>query len=97
MITTPSTWSAWLQVGEVREDEVDAGHVGVGEHQPAVDDEDAAARLEAEAVPPDLTEPAQEDDPYRLPADPEEATAPIRRVRDRLCRREAEVEALAAA
>ena len=51
------------QVGEVREDEVDAGHVGVGEHEPAVDDEDPAVDLEAEAVPADLTEPAQEDDP----------------------------------
>ena len=51
------------QVREVGEDEVDAGHVGVGEHDPAVDDEDAVVDLEAEAVPADLPEPAEEDDP----------------------------------
>ena len=50
------------QVGEVGQDEVDAGHVGVGEHDPAVDDEDAAVDLEAEAVAADLAEPAEEDD-----------------------------------
>ena len=50
------------QVGEVGEDEVDAGHVDLGEHDPAVDDEDAVLDLEAEAVPADLTEPAEEDD-----------------------------------
>ena len=50
------------QVGEVGEDEIDAGHVGVGEHDPAVDDEDAVVDLEAEAVAPDLAEPAEEDD-----------------------------------
>ena len=58
------------QVGEVGEDEVDAGHVGVGEHQPAVDDEDAAVDLEAEAVPADLPEPAEEDDANRARARP---------------------------
>ena len=42
------------QVREVGEHEVDAGHVDVGEHDPAVDDEDAALDLEAEAVAPDL-------------------------------------------
>ena len=51
------------QVGEVGEHEVDARHVGVGEHDPAVDDEDAAVDLEAEAVAPDLAQPAEEDDP----------------------------------
>ena len=51
------------EVREVREDEVDAGHVGVGEHEPAVDDEDAVVDLEAEAVAADLTEPTEEDDP----------------------------------
>ena len=50
------------QVGEVGEDEVDARHLGLGEHDAAVDDEDAVVDLEAEAVPPDLTEPAEEDD-----------------------------------
>ena len=51
------------QIREVGKDEVDAGHVGVGEHEPAVDDEDAVVDLEAEAVAADLTEPTEEDDP----------------------------------
>ena len=51
------------QVREVGEDEVDARHVGVGEHEPAVDDEDAVVDLEAEAVAADLPEPTEEDDP----------------------------------
>ena len=52
-----------VQIREVREDQIDAGHVGVGEHEPAVDDQDAFVDLEAEAVPSDLTEPTEEDDP----------------------------------
>ena len=62
------------QVREVGQHEVDTGHVDVGEHDPAVDDEDAALDFEAEAVAPDLPEAAQEDDgdrfahqPTRLP------------------------------
>ena len=51
------------QIREVGEDEVDAGHVGVGEHEPAVDHEDAVVDLEAEAVAPDLAQPAEENDP----------------------------------
>ena len=76
---SPPAWSscAWVrrtrldavgvlaQVGEVGQDEVDAGHVGVGEHDPAVDDEDAVVDLEAEAVAADLAEPAEEDDRER--------------------------------
>ena len=50
------------EVGEVGQDEVDAEHVGVGEHQPAVEDHDATVDLDARAVPPDLTEPAEEGD-----------------------------------
>ena len=54
------------QVGEVGQDEVDAGHVGVGEHDPAVVDEDPALDLDADAVAADLAEPAEEDDPDRV-------------------------------
>jgi hypothetical protein len=50
------------QVGEVGEDEIDPGHVGGGEHQPAVDEEDAALHLDAGAVPPDLPQSPEEDD-----------------------------------
>ena len=50
------------QVGEVGQDQVDAGHVGVGEHDPAVDEQDPAVDLEATAVAADLTQPAEEDD-----------------------------------
>ena len=51
------------QVREVGQDEVDAGHVGLGEHEAAVDDDDPALDLDAEAVAPDLAETAEEDDP----------------------------------
>ena len=54
------------QIREVGQDEIDAGHVGIGEHQPAVDDEDASLDLEAEAVPPDLPQPAEKDEPHFL-------------------------------
>ena len=53
------------EVGEVGQDEVDAGHVGVGEHDPAVDDQDPAVDLDAEAVPADLAEAAEKYDPDR--------------------------------
>ena len=54
------------QVREVGKDEVDAGHVGVGEHDPAVEDEDPAVDLDAGAVAADLAEAAEEDDADRL-------------------------------
>ena len=58
------------QVREVGQHEVDAVHVGIGEHQPAVDEQDvagiAAALLDRHAVAADLTQPAEEDDPHRL-------------------------------
>ena len=51
------------QVGEVGQDQVDAGHVGVGEHQPAVEEHDPPVDLDAGAVAADLPEAAEEDDP----------------------------------
>ncbi len=57
---------AVVQVGEVGQDQVDAGHVGLGEHDPAVEDDDAALDLDAGAVAADLAEAAEEDDPDRL-------------------------------
>src|SRR6185312_4891089 len=50
------------QIGEVREDEVDPGHARLGEHDAAVDDQDSVVDLQAEAVPADLAEAAEEDD-----------------------------------
>ena len=50
------------QVREVGQHEVDAEHVDVGEHQPAVEEHDAAVDLDARAVAPDLPEPAEERD-----------------------------------
>jgi hypothetical protein len=47
---------------EVREDEIDAGHLGVREGQPDVDDQDAVVELHARHVPPDLTDASEEDD-----------------------------------
>ena len=51
-----------LQVAEVRQDQVHAGLVGVGEQHAAVHDEQAAAVLEDRHVPADLAEPAERDD-----------------------------------
>ncbi len=54
------------QVGEVGEHEVDAVHVGIGEHQTAVDQHDrpvvTGPLLDRHAVPADLAETAEEDD-----------------------------------
>jgi hypothetical protein len=55
-----------LQVREVRQDQVDPVHVGTGEHQAAVDEQQAAvvaaALLDRHAVAPDLAQAPQEDD-----------------------------------
>ena len=51
-----------VQVAEVRQDQVHAGLVGVGEQHAAVHDEQAAAVLEDRHVPADLAEPAERDD-----------------------------------
>ena len=53
-------------VGEVREDEVDTGVVVLGEEHAAVDDEQAALRLEDGHVAADLAEPAERDDPQAV-------------------------------
>ena len=50
------------QEREVREDEVDAGHRLLGEHQPAVDEQQPAGDLEDGAVATDLAEAAEERD-----------------------------------
>ena len=74
------------QVREVGQHEVDAVHVRVGEHQPAVDEQDAAvgavagrpsAELDRHAVATDLAETAEEDDPDGVGAG--------RRAADRCC------------
>ena len=49
-------------VVEVRQDEVDAGHVRRRERQADVDDEDAVVQLEAGHVPADLADASEEDD-----------------------------------
>ncbi len=54
---------AVVQVGEFGQYEIHARHVGVGEHDSAVEDDDAAFDLYAGAVPADLPQPAQEDHP----------------------------------
>jgi hypothetical protein len=50
---------AAVQVAEVRQDQVHAGLVGLGEEHAAVDDEQSAEVLEHGHVPTDLAEPAQ--------------------------------------
>ena len=58
------------EVREVGQDEVDAVEVGPGEHEPAVDEQDATvgtdALLDRHAVAADLAQAAQEDDPHRV-------------------------------
>ena len=51
------------EVAEVRQDQVDAGLLGVGEQHAAVDDEQPAAVLEDRHVAADLAEAAERDDP----------------------------------
>ncbi len=51
-----------LQVAEVRQDQVHAGLVGVGEQHAAVHHEQAAAVFEHRHVPADLTDAAEGDD-----------------------------------
>ena len=57
--------AAFLEVGDVGHDEVDAEHLLVGEHQPAVDDDDVVAVLEHVHVLADLAHAAERDDPKR--------------------------------
>jgi hypothetical protein len=54
-----------LEVGDVGDDEVDAEHLLVGEHQAAVDDDDVVAVLEHVHVLADLPHPAERDDAER--------------------------------
>ena len=54
------------QVGEVGQHEVDAQHVEVGEHEPAVDEHDRAVDLDARAVAADLSESSEEGDADRV-------------------------------
>src|SRR6185312_13276017 len=51
-----------VQVAEVRQDEIHAGLVGVGEQHAAVHDEQSATVLEDRHVPADLAEAAERDD-----------------------------------
>src|SRR3990172_2673869 len=51
------------EIGDVGDDEIDAEHLLVGEHQAAVDDDDVVAVLEDEHVLADLAHPAERDDP----------------------------------
>ena len=50
------------QVGDVGDDQVDAEHVRLGEHEAAIDDDDVLAVLENGHVQADLPQPAKGDD-----------------------------------
>ena len=50
------------QPREVRQHEVDAEHLRVGEHEAAIEQHDSTSLLQGGAVPADLTEAAQEGD-----------------------------------
>ena len=58
--------AAFLEIGDVGDDEVDAEHLLVGEHQPAIDDDDLVAVFEDVHVLADLPHPAERDDPEWL-------------------------------
>ena len=62
----PDVGAVLLEVGDVGDDEVDAEHLLVGEHEPAVDDDDVVAVLEHVHVLADLAHPAERDDAERL-------------------------------
>ena len=57
---------AVLDVGEVGQDEVDAGLVVLGKEDAAVDDEELAVHLVDGHVAPDLAEASQWHDPHRV-------------------------------
>ena len=56
---------ALLEIGDVGHDQVDAEHLLVGEHQPAVDHDDFVAVFEDVHVLADLAHPAERDDAER--------------------------------
>ena len=62
----PDLGAVLLEVGDVGDDEVDAEHLLVGEHEAAVDDDDVVAVLEDVHVLADLPHPAERDDAERL-------------------------------
>ena len=66
----------FAQIREVRQDEIDARHVGIGKHDPAVDDQYATVDLEAEAIPAYLAEAAEEHDSDRHQARTLQRAAP---------------------
>ena len=61
----PDLGAVLLEVGDIGHDEVDAEHLLVGEHEPAVDDDDVVAVLEHVHVLADLPHPAERDDAER--------------------------------
>ena len=54
------------QPREVRQHQVDAVHVDVGEHQATVDEEQLVVLLDHHAVATDLTQSSEEDHPHRI-------------------------------
>ena len=61
----PDLVAVLLEIGDVGDDEVDAEHLLVGEHEAAVDDDDVVAVLEDVHVLADLPHPAERDDAER--------------------------------
>ena len=51
------------EVSDVRDDEIDAEHLLVGEHETGVDHDDVVALLDRHHVLPDLADSAERDDP----------------------------------
>jgi hypothetical protein len=62
----PDLVAVLLEIADVGDDEVDAEHLLVGEHEAAIDDDDVVAVLEHVHVLADLPHPAKRDDAERL-------------------------------
>ena len=50
------------QIGDIRDDEIDAEHIVIREHEPRVDHEDLVIHLDDGHVLADFSEPAERDD-----------------------------------
>src|SRR6266511_5019635 len=64
----PDVGPAFLEIGDVGDDEVDVEHLLVREHEPAIDHDDVVAVLEDVHVLADLANPAEGDDSKRRAA-----------------------------
>ena len=63
--TTDDPVGVLAQIGEIGEDEIDAQHVEIGEHQATVKKQDLPLDFNTRTVPANFTQTAEEGDRYR--------------------------------